>query len=271
MSNLQTRLLTAIIGGAIMIAGIMINSVSYFLLWALILLLSQWELHQLLKKSGIPNRLALTMLASLALYAGTYACWLKLVPVSVLLIVPVITLFIFLFELFQQAPKPFEQNAYAILNLVYLAFPLTCLHFISHFDKIYHYEAILGVLLLLWANDTGGYFAGRFLGKHKLYERISPKKTWEGSLGGLVLSQVVAWGLAQYTVLFSWPHWAALSMLVVVFGSLGDLVESQLKRSLDSKDSGSLIPGHGGFLDRFDGLFFCAPPCAAYLHLVVLA
>jgi phosphatidate cytidylyltransferase len=108
--------------------------------------------------------------------------------------------------------------------------------------------------------DSGAYFAGRSLGKNKLLPRVSPKKTWEGLAGGLAAALLLAWGLGQFfSQDFSPQQWLVLAVSTTLAGTLGDLAESVLKRSLDLKDSGSLLPGHGGFLDRFDGLFVAAP------------
>lgn len=269
LSNLQQRIITAVIGASIMLFALWYNSISYALLWGAILVLSHIEFHQLMRKASIGSRLAPVLLVSMFFYTMFLVAWLNMASWLWLLLVPVMVLLIFLSELFRQESKPFEFNAYTVLNFIYLSLPITSLHLISHFDRVYHLEVIFGLLLLLWGNDTGGYFAGRFLGKHKLYERISPKKTWEGSIGGLLLSLAAAYGVSLFADDIALKHWLILSVLVVVFGSLGDLVESQLKRSIEIKDSGSMIPGHGGFLDRFDGLFFCAPPCAAYIQLVI--
>ncbi|MBC7485390.1 MAG: phosphatidate cytidylyltransferase, partial [Cytophagaceae bacterium] len=126
---------------------------------------------------------------------------------------------------------------------------------------------VMGILLLLWANDIGGYIGGVLFGKHKLFERVSPKKTWEGSAGGALFSIGITWACAYFFPSLLWRDWFILSLLIIVFGSIGDLVESLFKRSLSVKDSGNLIPGHGGFLDRFDGLFIASPFLILYLKI----
>jgi phosphatidate cytidylyltransferase len=119
----------------------------------------------------------------------------------------------------------------------------------------------------LWASDTGAYFAGTFFGKRKLFERISPKKSWEGFFGGAALALAFAYGLSLYFHTLTVQQWMIIGVIIVVGGTFGDLVESLLKRSIEIKDSGSILPGHGGFLDRFDGLFICAPFIVAYLEI----
>jgi phosphatidate cytidylyltransferase len=125
----------------------------------------------------------------------------------------------------------------------------------------------MGFFLLLWTSDTGAYLAGRSFGKTKLFERISPKKTWEGSIGGTILSIAVAYGISKLLGFddVTTFDWMVIAVLVVIFGTFGDLFESLLKRNLHIKDSGTILPGHGGVLDRFDGLFLAIPAVFFYL------
>jgi phosphatidate cytidylyltransferase len=122
---------------------------------------------------------------------------------------------------------------------------------------------------MLWANDTGAYLFGMKFGKRKLFERHSPKKSWEGFFGGMFTSVLVAVGLSFICTENVAIIWVGMAILIASFGTLGDLVESMLKRSLDTKDSGGLLPGHGGLLDRFDGLLLAAPVVYAYLYLIL--
>jgi phosphatidate cytidylyltransferase len=130
-----------------------------------------------------------------------------------------------------------------------------------------HYGIVLGFFLLIWLNDTGAYFIGSLIGKHKLFERISPGKTWEGSAGGTLFALLTAWGLSYIFPQIDRTHWLILAIITVVTGTLGDLVESMLKRSLGIKDSGNILPGHGGMLDRFDAVLLSAPFVFVYLAL----
>jgi phosphatidate cytidylyltransferase len=125
----------------------------------------------------------------------------------------------------------------------------------------------MGFFLLLWTSDTGAYLAGKSFGKTKLFERISPKKTWEGSIGGTILSLAVAYGISNVLGFddVTTFDWMVIAVLVVIFGTFGDLFESLLKRNLHIKDSGTILPGHGGVLDRFDGLFLAIPAVFFYL------
>jgi phosphatidate cytidylyltransferase len=126
----------------------------------------------------------------------------------------------------------------------------------------------MGFFLLLWTADTGAYLAGRTFGKHKLFERVSPKKTWEGSVGALLLVTIVGYAISFVFDDLTATNWMVVAVLILVFSTFGDLFESLLKRNLQIKDSGSLLPGHGGVLDRFDGLFLAAPAVFFYLMLI---
>lgn len=121
---------------------------------------------------------------------------------------------------------------------------------------------------MLWANDTGAYLFGVKLGKHRLFERHSPKKSWEGFIGGIFTSVLVGYIISYYFTDYAFYHWLIMAFIISCFGTLGDLVESMFKRSIEIKDSGKILPGHGGLLDRFDGLLLSAPVIFVYLYLI---
>jgi phosphatidate cytidylyltransferase len=132
----------------------------------------------------------------------------------------------------------------------------------------YNFHYVLGIILLIWASDVGAYLVGSLIGKHKLFERISPGKTWEGTIGAFILNIGCAFIIANWFPELALKHWIVISILVSVFGSIGDLVESMFKRQAGIKDSGKIMPGHGGILDRFDSLLFVSPFVYAYLSLI---
>jgi phosphatidate cytidylyltransferase len=117
----------------------------------------------------------------------------------------------------------------------------------------------------MWSNDSGAYIVGSLLGKHKLFERISPKKTWEGFIGGALFTLLAAWIISKFLHELSLIHWLVVGTITFTCGTFGDLIESQLKRSANMKDSGKILPGHGGILDRFDSILFSAPIVFVYL------
>ncbi len=163
--------------------------------------------------------------------------------------------------------KPFTNIAYTFLGIFYVAVPFTLLNMAAYESGSYNFEVIFGCLFILWASDTGAYFAGTFFGRRKLFERISPKKSWEGFFGGALLALAFTYGIIQYFTSLTPVQWTVISILIIIGGTFGDLVESLLKRSIEIKDSGDSLPGHGGFLDRFDGLFISAPFIVAYLQI----
>jgi phosphatidate cytidylyltransferase len=175
------------------------------------------------------------------------------------------TFFIKLFK--RKDPKPFENLGYTFLGLIYVALPFALVNELA--IERHHYKPLLmlGILIILWVNDSGAYFVGTILGKRKLFERISPKKTWEGFFGGAICSLLVALVFAKYYTPLDWWKWLVIAGIIVVTGTLGDLVESLFKRSIAIKDSGSVIPGHGGFLDRFDGLLLSMPFILTFLKI----
>ena len=176
---------------------------------------------------------------------------------------------VFIAALYRKQEKPFLNIAYTLLGVIYVILPFMAFFALGFVAEVYNYRIPLGFMLILWGNDTGAYLVGKFLGKHRLFERISPKKTWEGFVGGVLLALVTSLVLAHYfSVLATW-QWVGMALIVSVFGTFGDLVESMLKRSQQVKDSGAILPGHGGLLDRFDGLLLAAPVVLVFLKLVL--
>ncbi len=143
------------------------------------------------------------------------------------------------------------------------------LNHIVFLEGVFNGKILLGIFILIWASDSGAYVFGVTMGKNKLFERISPKKTWEGFIGGVVISQVAAFLLSRYFGDLGYLHWGIIAGIVAVFGTLGDLVESMIKRSVKIKDSGKILPGHGGILDRFDSLLFTIPVIFTYLYFFI--
>jgi phosphatidate cytidylyltransferase len=177
---------------------------------------------------------------------------------------------LFFFELFRGRPRPFADIGLTVLGLFYIALPfsLFCMIGLSRHLGAYSPQLALGFLVLLWTNDTGAYLVGSRFGRHKLSPRISPGKTWEGTLAGLVATAGIAWAWSHFYERLSAGEWILFGIVIAITATLGDLVASMLKRSLALKDSGRTFPGHGGFLDRFDGLLGAAP--FAYLFLYLL-
>ena len=185
-----------------------------------------------------------------------------------LLFVPVWVSLLFIFELFQTSKSPFERMGNYLLSIGYIGIPLALLASLIFHNNEVRPNIFMGILLLIWINDSFAYFTGKRFGKNKIFPRISPGKTWEGTIGGaaftIALSYVVFLGFG----VFSFEKWAGIALIVAVFGTIGDLVESMLKRSKGVKDSGSIMPGHGGALDRFDSFIFVLPFIWLFIKLM---
>jgi phosphatidate cytidylyltransferase len=175
---------------------------------------------------------------------------------------------LFVVKLFENTGREFDTLAFQFLGIIYICLPLSMLADFGYFNSFsYSYSLPLGFFILQWSSDTFAYLVGKKLGRTKLFERISPKKTWEGSIGATILTIGVAYLISLFWDDISSFDWMVLGAIIVIFGTLGDLVESLLKRNLKIKDSGNLLPGHGGVLDRFDGVFLSVP--AAYFYLLL--
>lgn len=267
LSNLQQRVIAAFVGGIGILYSIYANQWSFFAMFLFIGINCQVEFYRLVSNELAKPNMFLGLFIGIMNLIFTFcymqswleACWF-------LLNFPLISL-IFLQELYRKKDNPFANISFTLIGIIYTSLPFS-LMVASAFvkgDGQYSYQIIMGCLLMLWASDSGAYFAGKNLGKRKLFERISPKKTWEGSIGGLLSSLLFAFVLSfWFTDLELWK-WLVLAVIIVVIGSYGDLVESLFKRSIKIKDSGSFIPGHGGFLDRFDGLLLAVPFITTFL------
>lgn len=265
LSNLQQRIITGLSGAALLVIGIWYSDWSYFGVFAVIAMLSLIEFYKLVALAGISVEKKTGSIGGLLLFAGTFLFEKEYIGSEFLFLLFPYLFLLFIFILFQNVEKPFEKMAYTLLGIFYVTVPFSLFTMIAFHTGEYVPEVVFGILIIIWGNDIGGYIAGVTLGKHKLYARISPKKTWEGTLGGVVLGVSASIVLSLFfTSMTTWT-WFMIASIIVVFGSLGDLIESMLKRSLAVKDSGTLIPGHGGFLDRFDGLIFALPFVAAYI------
>ncbi len=270
-----TRAITGAFFIAAIIAGVYFNAIISLVLFCLIVILGVDEFYGLVKKSKTVNPIKFwgTISSSILIITLTLAASTNIN--SKYIAIPVLMLFLsFIFELYRKKETPFLNIAYTILGSIYIVIPFAMLYHLGYyaiggFIDTYSFQIILGFFFMLWTNDTGAYLSGKFLGKHKLFERISPKKTWEGSIGGGILTIVIAYILSIYFTNLSLSNWIVIGILITIFGGLGDLVESMLKRSLNIKDSGNILPGHGGILDRFDGLLLAAPFVYCYLYLMI--
>ncbi|MBY5951183.1 MULTISPECIES: phosphatidate cytidylyltransferase [Algoriphagus] len=268
-SNLGQRAITALLGAIIVITGIIFSDWTYFLVFACILGFAQMEFYKLCGLDGMLPLKSFGTFLGLLIYTLTFMIEKEQLPNEYLyLIFPIISLTFFIKLYKKTDKKPFTGVAFTYLGIFYVAVPFSLLNLaVFSIEKVYNFEIILGCLLILWASDTGAYFAGTKFGKTKLFERVSPKKSWEGFLGGAFSAIAIAFLLARYFQTIQDWKWLVIAGIIIIAGTYGDLIESLFKRSIEIKDSGRVLPGHGGFMDRFDGLLLSAPFITAFLKI----
>ncbi|MEM7551947.1 MAG: phosphatidate cytidylyltransferase [Bacteroidota bacterium] len=269
-NNLTQRILVGLAGASILIPSIIISEWSYFAVFLVIYILTQLEFY---KVAGLDGFLPLKTWGTLSGAVTFTLTFLiqghTLDDIWYFLLLPFFygNFFIKLYK--KDSIKPFTSIALTILGLIYVAIPFSLINFSAYTYGPYRYSIVLGILMILWASDVGAYFAGVRFGKRKLFERVSPKKTWEGFLGGMFLACLMAYSFSRFFDVLNFWKWIVLAIIIVITGTYGDLIESMFKRSMKIKDSASSIPGHGGFLDRFDALLIASPFITAFLRLTL--
>lgn len=281
MKNFIVRTITGVLF-VVAIVTCFLNPRAMVLLFALVTGLTIWEFTGL-----VNDREDITVNRMICTVAGVYFFFAMagynsgLTPSTVFIPYLVSIIYLFVAELYLKQPDPIGNWAYTMLSQLYIALPFSLLNVLAFrsttYDIQYTYLIPLSVFVFLWINDTGAYLCGSLLGKHKLFPRISPGKSWEGSIGGGILVMAIAvliWYLTdKYGVNdlnLNAFEWAGLGLTVVIFGTWGDLVESLFKRTLGVKDSGNILPGHGGMLDRFDSSLLAIPAVVIYLYTLTL-
>ena len=276
-SNFLQRAITGVIFVAVLVGCILGGPISFTILFALISALTINEFGNIVNRMEHPRmNKPISILAGLFLFL----CfgYIGVVPGANEIFIPYLFLILYLFisELYKKQPNPLNNWAYAMMSQIYIALSFALLNVLAYHssatESVSQYNPILplSIFIFNWVNDTGAYCTGMLFGKHRLFERISPKKSWEGSIGGAVFSIIAAIVLAHFFTFLSTGVWIGLGLTVVVFGTWGDLTESLMKRTLGIKDSGNILPGHGGMLDRFDSTLMAVPAAVVYLYLVGL-
>lgn len=280
--NLITRTITGILFVAVMVAGFL-KPHYMVVLFAIITGTTIWEYSNLVSQvENVRTNRFISTVAGVYLFVATAALRLGIVE-GFSVFVPYILTIIYLLiaELYMKNPNPINCWAYTMLAQMYIALPLSLINIIAFQVRPDGQLTIdmllpLSIFIFLWTNDTGAYCAGSLLGRHKLFPRISPAKTWEGSIGGSIIVVGVAALIGHLTNTEADPHqlsiiqWMGLGLTVSIFGTWGDLIESLFKRTLGIKDSGNILPGHGGMLDRFDSALLAIPAATVYLYSITL-
>jgi phosphatidate cytidylyltransferase len=270
LSTFLRRTLTAFWIVVFILGGFWLHPVSFYLTGLVIIAGGQYEYYRMIRKTGAMPQTITGMITGIALYSISTLVAAGLISKDYYLILLPLSLGIMITELYRNQDKPFNSIAHTFFGVFYIAFPFSLFPYLAfsrtgigsllpHGMMVFSPGLVVGFMLILWANDTGAYLTGAAFGRHRLMERISPKKSWEGCVGGALISVLAAWLISGWLGTVSVIDWIVIALLISITGTFGDLIESMLKRSAGVKDSGKIMPGHGGFLDRFDSTLVSFP------------
>ena len=271
LKNFIIRTLSGIVMVATLIGATLFSKLTFVLLLLAITLGGEWEFYRLTKKAGISPQRFVGMLAGTMMIVAAAAALHEILAITAVLMVAFMILIPMplIFELYRKSATPMANVGITYAGVIYVALPMALLTFFPMMLGNGEWKpwSVILYIFIIWANDVFAYLFGITLGKHRLFERISPKKSWEGFFGGLLGAMAMGF-VAAKVMDANVAMWIGLALIAAITGVFGDLVESMLKRSVDVKDSGSFIPGHGGWLDRFDALIFSVP--FAFIYLVIV-
>ncbi|HDP74993.1 MAG TPA: CDP-archaeol synthase [Bacteroidales bacterium] len=274
MSEFLKRTISGSLFVIVLVGAIYINHITFFILFFAITTASMLEFYHLGLKAKLRPQSLLGVFIGMAFFIWSYFYSSgRIEQLTLYGFVPLLVS-IFVVELYRHKQKPMQNIAFTMLGIFYIALPFSLMNFItingSSYSMVYNPNILLGILFLVWANDTGAYVVGVSMGKHKMIPRISPKKSWEGFVGGIAITLLAAWVIAMFFEEVTLKHWLAIGLISSFMAVLGDLVESMFKRSIGVKDSGKFLPGHGGLLDRFDALLMVLPMVYVYLEVMMI-
>jgi len=269
LNNLITRTCSGIFFVAVVIGSILLGAYICGAIMLVVVVWSMLEFYDIVKKDRIHAGKIFGVLCGAFLFISNFFYFQDIISYRVFLFLIPITILLIISHLYSKNTHSFRSITYTLTGVVYVALPLALCNglMFPRSDGVYTPELLLGFFILLWSNDTFAYLTGIYFGKNRLFERISPKKSWEGFFGGLICTVLISLLIAKWLTILPYYHWMAVAAIVVVFGVYGDLVESLLKRNLKIKDSGHFLPGHGGILDRFDSVLLAAPMVYFYLKM----
>lgn len=270
-NNFVLRAITGVLFVAVLVGCILFNEFSFGCLFLLISAFTVREFGVLVNGiSGVEINKNITSLGSAYLFLAFFAYCSGVYSNAVFIPYLLLLLYLFISELYLKKSNPVLNWAFAMFSQLYIALPFALLNVLAFSGEGYSPLLPLTIFIFLWLNDSGAYCVGSLIGKRRLFERISPKKSWEGSIGGGVVCIIAAIVLSFFFIELSMGQWIGLALTIVVFGTWGDLTESLLKRQLKIKDSGTFLPGHGGLLDRFDSSLMAIPAAVVYLYFVCM-
>jgi len=274
LSEFLKRTISGLLFVIVLVGAIYIGHITFFILFLAITTATMLEFYHLGLKAKLRPQSLLGVFIGMAFFIWSYLYSSgRIEQLTLYGFVPLLVS-IFVVELYRHQQKPMQNIAFTMLGIFYIALPFSLMNFLtingSSYSMDYNPNILLGILFLVWANDTGAYVVGVSMGKHKMIPRISPKKSWEGFVGGIATTLLVAWVIAMFFDEVSLKHWLAIGLITTFMAVLGDLVESMFKRSIGVKDSGKFLPGHGGLLDRFDALIMVLPMVYVYLEVMMI-
>lgn len=278
-NNFIQRAVTGVLFVIVLVGCILYSPLSFGILFTIISVLSVHEFAQLVSKSSeVSINKTITALGGAYLFLALMSfCTQQSVGARVFLPYLGLLLYMMITELYLKKKNPTGNWAYSMLSQLYVALPFALLNVLAFQNSpetgsvTYNPILPLSIFVFIWLSDTGcHYCVGSLIGKHRLFERISPKKSWEGSIGGGIFSIASSLGFAHFFPFMPGWQWVGLAIVVVIFGTWGDLTESLMKRQLGIKDSGNILPGHGGMLDRFDSALMAIPAAVVYLYALTM-
>ena len=277
-NNFIQRAVTGVLFVIVLVGCILYSPLSFGILFTIISALSVHEFAQLVSKSGeVSINKTIPALGGAYLFLALMSfCTQQSVGARVFLPYLGLLLYMMITELYLKKKNPTGNWAYSMLSQLYVALPFALLNVLAFQNSpetssvTYNPILPLSIFVFIWLSDTGAYCVGSLIGKHRLFERISPKKSWEGSIGGGIFSIASSLGFAHFFPFMPGWQWVGLAIVVVIFGTWGDLTESLMKRQLGIKDSGNILPGHGGMLDRFDSALMAIPAAVVYLYALTM-
>ncbi len=266
MSNFWQRTITGALFIGAVIGSILAHPLLFSTLFLLVVIIGISEFNFLVQDEKVKTQNLSGYLLGLGTFALTVAYSHFAIEAKWFLCLIPLTITIFISELYRKQERPFWNIGMTLLSAIYVAVPFSFLVLYAYHFNGYNSTMLLVFFAMVWMNDTGAYIVGVTMGKRKLFPRISPKKSWEGFFGGVLFTLLLAYIFSYYIVEVTKIDFIVMSLMISTFGTLGDLCESMLKRTMDIKDSGNILPGHGGVLDRFDALIFTAPLIYAYFE-----
>ncbi len=271
MKHLLERTKTSLLFGSLVAAGILLHPLVFAVVFIALMILSLHEFYQMAEKAGSSPQQVTGLTAAIIIFAALTGAASGMIPLRMAGMAALLLFLPFVTELYRKKEKPLLNIAVTLLGLLYIALPMGLAGFMvfPQPDGLtgFYPWILFGVMVTIWLYDSAAYLIGTAFGKHRLFERISPKKSWEGVAGGALTALAAGAVFASLIPVLNLMEWLGVSLLVIFSGTFGDLAESLMKRSLNLKDSGNLLPGHGGFLDRLDSFIFAIPPVVVWLLL----